>query len=58
MDSFIHNENLKLWHRHLAQTKDPSERAVLLNLIGEEESRASDLDNRSSQSGVRINRES
>jgi hypothetical protein len=58
MDSFIHNENLKLWRRHLAQTKDPSERAVLLNLIGEEENRASDLDNRPSQSDVCRNSES
>jgi hypothetical protein len=39
MDRFIHNENLKLWRRHLAETTDPQERAVLLNLISEEEHR-------------------
>lgn len=39
MDRFIHNENLKLWRRHLAETTDPQERAVLLNLISEEEKR-------------------
>jgi hypothetical protein len=37
MDRFIHNENLKLWRRHLAETTDIQERAVLLNLISEEE---------------------
>ena len=40
MDRFIHNENLKLWRRQLAETTDPQERAVLLNLISEEEQRA------------------
>jgi hypothetical protein len=39
MDRFIHNENLKLWRRHLAETTDPQERAVLLSLIREEERR-------------------
>jgi hypothetical protein len=39
MDRFIHNENLKLWRRHLAATTDPQERAVLVNLISEEEQR-------------------
>lgn len=39
MDRFIHNENMKLWRRHLAETTDPHERSVLLNLISEEEQR-------------------
>jgi hypothetical protein len=39
MDRFIHNENLKLWRKHLAETTDAQERAVLLNLIREEEGR-------------------
>ena len=39
MDRFIHNENLKLWRKHLAETTDPQERAVLINLISEEERR-------------------
>lgn len=41
MDRFIHNENLKLWRKHLAETTDPQERAVLLNLISDEEHRES-----------------
>ena len=39
MDRFIHNENMKLWRRHLAETTDPEQRNVLLNLISEEERR-------------------
>jgi hypothetical protein len=39
MDRFIRNENMKLWRRHLAETADPQERDVLLNLIREEELR-------------------
>ena len=39
MDRFIHNENLKLWRRHLTETTDPQERSILLKLISEEERR-------------------
>ncbi len=46
MDRFIHNENLKLWRRHLAETTDIQERAVLLNLISEEERREVELGER------------
>jgi hypothetical protein len=46
MDRFIHNENLKLWRRHLAATTDLQQRAVLLGMIGEEERREIELDSR------------
>jgi hypothetical protein len=49
MDRFIHNENLKLWRRHLAETTDPQERAVLLNLISEEEHREAGFGNRAAK---------
>ena len=49
MDRFIHNENLKLWRRHLAETTDPEQRAVLLNLISEEERREIEVGSRAAK---------
>jgi hypothetical protein len=45
MDRFIHDENLKLWRRHLAETTAPKERAVLVNLIRSEQRRENKLGN-------------
>lgn len=56
MDRFIHNENLKLWRRHLAETTDPQERAVLLNLIREEEHRETGFGNRAAKAPDRTGR--
>jgi hypothetical protein len=53
MDRFIHNENLKLWRRHLAETTDIQERAVLLNLISEEERREVELGERKAKASDR-----
>jgi hypothetical protein len=53
MDRFIHNENLKLWRRHLAETTDIQERAVLLNLISEEERREVELGERTAKASDR-----
>ncbi|MBB5048684.1 hypothetical protein HNR60_003452 [Rhodopseudomonas rhenobacensis] len=44
MERFIHNENLKLWRRQLQETTDPDKRAILENLIEEEEAREAELE--------------
>jgi hypothetical protein len=45
MKQFIHNENLKLWRRQVAETTDPQKRAVLLHLIDKEEGGGINMDN-------------
>ena len=37
MKKFVHEENLKLFHKQLAETTDPEKRRVLLNLLAEEQ---------------------
>jgi hypothetical protein len=36
MKKFIHEENLKLFRKELAETTDPEKRRVLLKLLAEE----------------------
>jgi len=36
MKNFIHEENLKLFRKQLAETTDPQKRQVLLKLLAEE----------------------
>ncbi|MGB9116151.1 hypothetical protein [Bradyrhizobium sp.] len=37
MDKFVHDENIKLFHKQLAETTDPEKRRVLLKLLAAEE---------------------
>ena len=37
MKNFIHQENLKLFRKQLAETTDPTKRQMLLKLLAEEE---------------------
>ncbi len=39
MEDFIHRENLALFKRKLAETKDEAARQMLLKLIAEEEAK-------------------
>ena len=39
MKKFIHEENLKLFRKRLAETTDPAERQMLLKLLAEEEAK-------------------
>jgi hypothetical protein len=42
MDSFLHEKNLELFHRHLAEsdpTKNPQRHKMLLRLLAEEEAK-------------------
>ena len=39
MDKFVHDENIKLFRKQLAETTDPEKRRVLLKLIVEEDDR-------------------
>jgi hypothetical protein len=39
MKKFIHEENLKLFRKHLAETTDPQRRKMLLKLLEEEEAK-------------------
>jgi hypothetical protein len=39
MKKFIHEENLKLFRKQLAETTDPKRRQMLLKLIEEEEAK-------------------
>jgi hypothetical protein len=39
MDKFVHRLNLEHYRRQLAETKDETQRQVLLNLIAEEEAK-------------------
>lgn len=39
MKKFIHEENLKLFRKRLAETSDPAERQMLLKLLAEEEAK-------------------
>lgn len=41
MDSFIHQENLALFRRRLAEAKDDATRQVILKLLAEEEAKDS-----------------
>jgi len=36
MDKFVHDENLKLFHKRLTETTDEKQRQVLHNLIAEQ----------------------
>jgi hypothetical protein len=37
VNKFVHDENIKLFHKRLAETADPEKRRVLLKLLAEEE---------------------
>ena len=37
MNKFVHDENIKLFRKRLAETTDPEQRRVLLRLLAEEE---------------------
>jgi len=39
MKKFIHEENLKLFRKRLAETIDPEKRQMLLKLLAEEEAK-------------------
>jgi hypothetical protein len=39
MEKFVHEENLKLFRKQLAETTDEKERRVLRNLIAEHEAK-------------------
>jgi hypothetical protein len=39
MKEFIHEENLKLFRKQLAETTDPEKRQMLLKLLAEEEAK-------------------
>jgi hypothetical protein len=39
VNKFVHDENIKLFHRQLAETTDPEKRRVLLKLLAEEETK-------------------
>jgi hypothetical protein len=39
MKKFIHEENLKLFRKRLAETTDPEKRQMLLKLLAEEEAK-------------------
>jgi len=39
MKNFIHEENLKLFRKRLAETTDPDKRQMLLKLLAEEEAK-------------------
>ncbi len=39
MESFIHQENLTLFRKRLAETKDDATRQVILKLLAEEEAK-------------------
>jgi hypothetical protein len=41
MEKFIHQENLALYKKRLADARDEPERQVLLRLLAEEEAKAS-----------------
>jgi predicted AAA+ superfamily ATPase len=44
MESFIHNENLKLWRKQLSETTDPKKRSLLLDLIAKQEAREDEIE--------------
>ena len=39
MDKFVHDENLKLFHKRLTETTDEKQRLVLRGLIAEQETK-------------------
>ena len=39
MDMYVHRQNLALLKRRLAETQDEKQRAVILNLLAEEEAK-------------------
>jgi len=39
MKTFIHEENIKLFRKRLAETTDPEKRQMLLKLLAEEEAK-------------------
>jgi hypothetical protein len=46
MDKFIHRENLALFRKCLAETRDDAERKVLLKLLADEEAKDAPAKNR------------
>ena len=40
MDKFVHDENLKLYRKLLAETTDPQKRQRLLKLLADEEAKS------------------
>jgi hypothetical protein len=43
MKNFIHEENLRLFRKSLAETTDPAKRQLLLKLLAEEETKGDGL---------------
>jgi hypothetical protein len=39
VNKFVHDENIKLFQRQLAETSDPEKRRVLLKLLAEEKAK-------------------